>query len=109
MTIFNADYNKAQIDAYEKNFIGETVICLSNEPEPIVKGKLVFWTEVCASNQKLPVVELENGKQLIIFGHILPFTDELWNMMEKMNSKEAHIMFSAIRGMFEKCRRMDRH
>lgn len=104
--LFNEGYQNWAIQAYDKNFINTWVIVLSNEPEPIICGIITGWTEISQAGQKAPVVKPTNKPEIIVLGHIIPYSDRVWEMIKDMNSKQAWILFSAIRLMFEKVRRM---
>ena len=109
MTKFDSLYGQKMFNQNATDYLGNDVIVLSNEPEPIIRAVLVGWTEVSQAGQKAPVVRYADGpdiKEVIVLGHILPYTDELWNLIKDWPSVEAWYMFGAIRNMFDKVRRM---
>ena len=108
MTDFNDDYFKFIIDSYEKDFIGTEVIIFSNNTnESPIRGVLVGWEECSQAGQKAPIVNTEHGK-VIVFGTIVPLTDEIWNLVKGMTSYDGWVLFAGIKQMFEKCRRMNK-
>jgi len=120
MTKFDAIYAQKMFNQNATDYLGNDVIVLSNEPEPVIRGILVGWTEISQAGQKVPVVRYVEGKtmvdgvvtnpgeikEVIVLGHILPYTDELWELIGGWPSVEAWHMFSAIRNMYDKVRRM---
>jgi hypothetical protein len=105
MTEFNDQYHQSFINAYEKDFIGTKVIILSNEKDPILLGTLISWNIICQSGQRIPVVRTTCGDKFVL-GTIIPYSDEVWMMIKNMNSREAWILFSGIKQVLEKTRRM---
>ncbi len=116
MTKFDSAYGKLMFDRNATDYIGTDVIVLSNEPDPVIRGVLVGWTEISQSGQKAPIVRYTPSpttdqlnpemKDVVVFGHILPYTDELWGLIGDWSSAEAFHMFGAIRNMYDKMRRM---
>jgi hypothetical protein len=107
MTTFGDDYFKFIIDSYEKDFVDTEVIIFSNDKNASpIRGVLVGWEECSQAGQMAPVVNTEHGK-VIVFGTIVPLTDEIWNLVKVMTSYDGWVLFAGIKQMFEKCRRMN--
>jgi hypothetical protein len=109
MTTFDSLYAQKMFMQNAADYMGADVIVLSNEQEPVVRGVLIFWTEISQAGQMAPVVRYSDGpdiKEVIVLGHILPYTDELWGLIGGWPSVEAWNMFGAIRNMYDKMRRM---
>ncbi len=109
MTKFDTLYDQKMFNQNAADYQGSDVIVLSNQPEPVVRGVLIGWTEISQSGQKAPVVRYGDGpdiKEIIVLGHILPYTDEIWELIGGWPSNDAFRMFSAIRNMYDKVRRM---
>lgn len=120
MTQFDSLYGQKMFMQNVADYLGSDVIVLSNEPEPVVRGVLIAWTEISQAGQMAPVVRYTDGKttvdgvvtnpgqikEVVVLGHILPYTDELWDLIGGWSSVEAWNMFGAIRNMYDKMRRM---
>lgn len=106
MTFFDDTYFKSIIGGYEKDFIGFEVIVFSNDKNVgPSRGTLVGWEECSAAGQKAPVVTV-GGSRFIVFGTIVPFCDEIWDLVKNRTSYDGWVLFAGIKQMFEKCRRM---
>ena len=106
MTKFDDAYHSDTINDYEKDYIGTAVIALSNEPDPWLTGHLIGWIEISQSKQKAPLVRTPVGDRIIL-GTLVPYTPEVFEMIKDLNSRQAWILFSRIKLLMEKSRRMN--
>jgi len=71
----------------DKDLIGERVILRSNEDEPPVVGTLVTWQKM-SGNQEFPVVKQDDGQEVLAFSVLLPYSKELFDLLNSMTPKE---------------------
>ena len=76
-----------RMNAYElEDFIGEEVIVRNGSDEPLKTGVLVKY-EDHHSGSALPIVNI-NGEERLCFSPILPYSAELFRMLNDMNPEE---------------------
>lgn len=70
--------------------IGDKVICRSNEPYPIMVGKIVeFWDNEGKWETVIPVVRNNrNGKKFNVHGIVRPYSDELMDTLRPLKPLE---------------------
>lgn len=70
--------------------IGDKVICRSNEPYPIMVGKIVeFWDNEGKWENVVPVVRNNrNGKKFNVHGVVRPYSHELMDILRPMKPLE---------------------
>lgn len=70
--------------------LGDKVICRSNEPYPLMVGKIVeFWDNQGKWTQTVPVVRNNrNGKKFNVHGVVKPYSDELMDTLRPMKPLE---------------------
>lgn len=78
-----------QIDEYLFN-VGDKVICRTNEPYPLLVGKIVeFWDNEGKWEKVVPVVRnIRTGKKFNVHGIIKPYSTELLNILKPMKPLE---------------------
>lgn len=78
-----------QIDEYTFK-IGDKVICRTNEPYPLLVGKIVeFWDNEGKWDKSIPVVRnTRTGKKFNVHGIIRPYSNELLNVLKPMKPLE---------------------
>lgn len=85
-------YQKIEIcDIENHSFkIGDKVICRSNEPYPIIVGKIIeFWDNEGKWSRPVPVVRnSRNGKKFNVHGIIKPYTKELMDVLKPLKPLE---------------------
>lgn len=68
--------------------IGKTVICRSNENDPLIIGTIVdFYDANGKWTTKIPIVE-SNGQQFIACGLVIEYTPQLVSQIQHMTPKE---------------------
>lgn len=70
---------------------------VSNEDEPIMRGRIVGFEEMTQAKQRIPRVRDEKGKEHICFGVILPYNEALKTMLEGLNHR---VRFLLLRDIF---------
>jgi hypothetical protein len=70
--------------------IGDKVICRTNEPYPLIVGKIVeFWDNKGKWDKVVPVVRnSRTGKKFNVHGIIKPYTNELMDTLKPMRPLE---------------------
>ena len=70
--------------------IGDKVICRSNEPYPLLIGKIIeFWDNEGKWSNAVPVVRnLRTGKRFNVHGVIQPYSEELMSKLRPMKPLE---------------------
>lgn len=70
--------------------VGDKVICRSNEPYPIMVGKIVeFWDNEGKWEQPVPVVRnSRTGKKFNVHGIVRPYSQELMDTLRPMKPLE---------------------
>ena len=70
--------------------IGDKVICRSNEPYPLIVGKIVeFWDNQGKWEQTIPVVRNNRtGKKFNVHGIVRPYSQELMDTLRVMKPLE---------------------
>lgn len=70
--------------------IGDKVICRSNEPYPLMVGKIIeFWDNEGKWEQSVPVVRNNRtGKKFNVHGIVRPYTQELMDALRPMKPLE---------------------
>ena len=70
--------------------IGDKVICRSNEPHPLLVGKIIeFWDNGGKWPKAVPVVRnFRNGKRITAHGIVKPYSDELMDQIRKLKPLE---------------------
>ena len=70
--------------------IGDKVICRSNEPYPLMVGKIIeFWDNQGKWSQPIPVVRNNRtGKKFNVHGIVKPYTQELMDTLRPMKPLE---------------------
>jgi hypothetical protein len=88
-TINNPKILNYDIDGYTFN-VGDKVICRTNEPYPLLVGKIVeFWNNNGKWGKAVPVIRnISNGKKFNAHGVIKPYSEELLNTLKPMKALE---------------------
>ena len=70
--------------------IGDKVICRSNEPYPLMVGKIIeFWDNQGKWSQPIPVVRNNRtGKKFNVHGIVKPYSQELMDTLRPMKPLE---------------------
>jgi len=70
--------------------VGDKVICRTNEPYPLLVGKIVeFWNNNGKWEKAVPVIRnISNGKKFNAHGVIKPYSEELLNTLKPMKALE---------------------
>ena len=70
--------------------IGDKVICRSNEPYPLMVGKIIeFWDNQGKWSQPIPVVRNNRtGKKFNVHGIVRPYTQELMDALRPLKPLE---------------------
>lgn len=70
--------------------IGDKIICRSNEPYPLMVGKIIeFWDNEGKWSQVVPVVrESRTGKKFNVHGIVRPYSKELMDTLQTMKPLE---------------------
>ncbi len=70
--------------------VGDKVICRTNEPYPLIIGKIIeFWNKEGKWEKAIPVVRnLSNGKKFNVHGIVKPYSEELLNTLKPMKPLE---------------------
>jgi hypothetical protein len=70
--------------------IGDKVICRSNEPYPLIIGKIIeFWDNEGKWTTPVPVVRnSRNGKKFNVHGIVRPYTHELMDTLRPLKPLE---------------------
>jgi hypothetical protein len=76
-----------------KSCLSTKVIARSNEDEPLVVGELVGFSRLGGTH--LPEVE-SGGKTYIYMGVVVPFSEELFEMLSKVDPKRQWEILSEI-------------
>ena len=81
--------NTYEVDGIIFN-IGDKVICRSNEPYPILIGKIIeFWDNEGKWEKAVPVVRnIRTGKRFNVHGVIKPYSEELMTTLTPMKPLE---------------------
>lgn len=75
---------------------GTKVIIRSNEDEPYKVGRIVGYAEM-PSPDDIPVVELEGGEKLTVFGINVPYDEDLIERMDKLTPHQQWELLWTIR------------
>lgn len=70
--------------------IGDKVICRSNEPYPLMVGKIIeFWDNQGKWSQPIPVVRnSRTGKKFNVHGIVRPYSEDLMDTLRSMKPLE---------------------
>jgi len=70
--------------------VGDKIICRSNEPYPLMVGKIVeFWDNKGKWTQVVPVIrENRTGKKFNVHGIVRPYSNELMDILRPMKPLE---------------------
>jgi hypothetical protein len=70
--------------------IGDKVICRSNEPHPLLVGKIIeFWDNGGKWETAVPIVRnFRNGKRITAHGVVKPYSNDLMDSLRKLKPLE---------------------
>jgi len=70
--------------------VGDKVICRTNEPYPLMIGKIIeFWDKEGKREKAIPVVRnLTNGKKFNVHGIVKPYSKELLEILKPLKPLE---------------------
>lgn len=91
--------------------IGDKVICRSNEPYPLMVGKIIeFWDNEGKWSNAIPVVRNNgNGKKFNVHGVVKPYSQELMDTLRPMKPLEQwnHFVSEEVRYTEEEMKRKE--
>lgn len=76
-------------------YVGKKVMVRSNEPDPLAVGTIVDFYNNGRWSSPLPIVEFADGVQYMVMGIILPFTQTLFDHLNKFQAIEQWNMVAA--------------
>jgi hypothetical protein len=88
------DYVKIERD----RLVGKKVLCRSNESEPLWAGELIGWEHTHSSY--LPMVKNAQGEIFVCMGIVLPYSDEMLEVLSKKTPKEQYKFLCELRNDF---------
>jgi hypothetical protein len=81
---------------------------VSNEDEPITRGRIIGFQRITQARQLVPLVRTEDGREVVCFSLILPYNAELKSTLERMPYKERFDLLSNIVLMHSDLKRLAR-
>jgi hypothetical protein len=86
-----------EVKTYSPGLLMGEVMVVSNEDQPIIRGRIIGFDEFTQAKQRIPRVRDEEGKEHICFGVILPYNDNLKTMLESLPYRDR---FALLRDIF---------
>ncbi len=86
-----------EVKTYAPELLSGEVMVVSNEDEPIMRGRIIGFDEMSQAKQRFPRVRDDKGKEFVCFGVILPYNFELKTMLESMPYRDR---FALLRDLF---------
>lgn len=82
-------YHYKRIDGNYIFRVGDKVICRSNEPDPLIVGKIEsFWDNQGKWSEPIPYIKDEYGNSWGVMGILRPYSNKLYNKLNKMKPLE---------------------
>lgn len=86
-----------EVKTYSPHLLTGEVMVVSNEDEPVMRGRIVGFEEITQSRQRVPLVRAMDGREFICFGVILPYNEPLKHMLEALHYRDR---FHLLRDIF---------
>jgi len=68
-------------------YIGSEVISVSNEPNSVSRGEIIYFETITKAKNIVPIVQFEDGKEFMCLSTLLPYTEEKYKILKELDKR----------------------